>query len=295
MKFRLRRLDLWITIKKDLLARLQLDWPNIHSQSHQPPPHHPYALDLDLAGPHSLLALLDTTFSSNGQTQLQHWLFQANDVETDGKPWHNRQSFIKELTPLSRLRDRCLLATRLISPEPLDGTRILSLLQQPIAIPNLSMVILAASSLCGLTVILGLGTLFAGISNFWILSLLIYVALYFSLSGSIAPLFGRVLALHVELEKLVTVITTLEGSSFSRQPTIRQQCEALLTNEIRPTSCLKQLGRICQGLSVKAHPTRPFGLKRRHPLGFTVCGETQSAHDRIARQTSRMAGDHRAA
>jgi len=95
------------------------------------------------------------------------------------------------------MRDRCLLATRLISPNPLDGTRILSLVQQPIAIPNLGLMIITASSLCALTIILGLGTLFAGASNFWLLSLIIYVALYFSLSGSVAPLFGRVLALHV--------------------------------------------------------------------------------------------------
>lgn len=286
LKFRLRRLDLWVTIKKDLLARLQLDWPNIHSQSsHQPPPHHPYALDLDLTGPHSLLALLDTTFSTNGHAQLQRWVFQANDVEADGVPWHIRQSFIKELTPLSRLRDRCLLATRLISPDRLDGTRILSLLQQPIAIPNLSVVILSASSLCALTMLLGLWTLFTGAPNFWVFSLLIYGGLYFLLSGSIAPLFGRVLALHLELEKLVTVITMLEQSSFSRQPTIRQQCEALLTNDIRPTSCLKQLGHICQGLSVKAHPLVHLALNAVLPWDLLYVGKLNrlitALHDRL--------------
>lgn len=273
LKSRLRRLGLWMAIKKDLLARLQLDWPNMHRRTHEPPPHHPYALDLDLTGPHSLLALLDTTFSSNGHTQLQNWVFQANDTETDGAPWHIRQSFIKELTPLSRLRDRCLLATRLISPDPLDGTRILSLLQQPIAIPKLSVLILAASSLCALTLILGLWTVFTGAPNFWVFSLIIYVGLYFLLSGSITPLFGRVLALHVELEKLVTVITTLERTSLSNQPTIRQQCQALLTNEIRPTTCLKQLGRICQGLSVKAHPLVHLALNAVLPWDLLYVGK----------------------
>ena len=48
LKSRLHRLGVWMGIKKDLLARLQLDWPNMHVQTHQPPPHHPYALDLDL-------------------------------------------------------------------------------------------------------------------------------------------------------------------------------------------------------------------------------------------------------
>ena len=273
LKFRLHRLDLWMAIKNDLLARLQLDWPNMHAQTHHPPPHHHYALDLDLTGPHSLLALLDTTFSSNGHTRLQSWVFQANHPESDGLPWHIRQTLIRELTPLSRLRDRCLLATQLISPNPLDGTRILSLLEQPISIPNLSLLIIAASSLCALTIMLGLGTLLTGASNFWVLSLIMYVGLYFSLSGSIAPLFGRVLALHVELEKLVTVISTLERSTFSNQPTIRQQCKALLANDNRPTACLKQLGRICHGLSVKAHPLIHLALNAIIPWDLIYVGK----------------------
>jgi hypothetical protein len=275
LKSRLRRLDLWIAIKKDLLARLQLNWSNMQVHTHHPPPHHPYALDLDLTGPHSLLALLDTTFSSNGHARLQDWIFQANNPEPDGIDWQTRQTYIKELTPLSRLRDRCRLATRLISPEPLDGTRILSLLQERIAIPNLSWLIIAATGLCAFTIILGLATLSTGMPNFWVLSLIMYVVLYFSLSGSIAPLFGRVLALHVELEKLVTVITTLEASSFSHQPTIRQQCNALLTQHTRPTTCLKQLSRICQGLSVKAHPLIHLALNAFIPWDLLYVGKLQ--------------------
>ena len=273
LKFRLRRLDLWMTIKQDLLARLQLDWANMSIKNHQAPPHHPYALDLDLTGPHSLLALLDTTFSSNGHTQLQRWVFEANDPDSDEFPWHSRQRLIRELAPLSRLRDRCLLATKLISPEPLDGSRILGLLQQSIAIPNLAVMILCTSILCGLTIILGLWTLFTGAPNFWVFSLLLYVGLYFSLSGSIAPLFGRVVALHLELEKLVTVIATLERSTFSNQPTIREHCQALLTKESRPTICLKQLGRVCHGLSVKAHPLVHLALNALIPWDLLYVGK----------------------
>ena len=273
LKSRLHRLDLWMSIKQDLLARLQLDWTNMNVRTHLAPPHHPYALDLDLTGSHSLLALLDTTFSSNGHARLQRWVFESNDPDCDTIPWHSRQRLIRELTPLSRLRDRCLLATRLISPEPLDGSRILSLLQQSISVPNLRVMVLCASMLCALTIILGLWTLFTGASNFWLLPLLLYVTLYFSLSGSIAPLFGRVLALHLELEKLVTVIATLERSTFSKQPTIREQCQALFTEESRPTVCLKQLGRICHGLSVKAHPLVHLALNALIPWDLLYVGK----------------------
>lgn len=67
LKSRLHRLRLWLEIKQDSFARLQLDWPHISADEHKAPERHPFALDLDLTGPHSLLGLIDTTFSSIGQ------------------------------------------------------------------------------------------------------------------------------------------------------------------------------------------------------------------------------------
>jgi len=273
LKSRLRRLGLWMEIKKNNLARLQLDWPNIPANDHSTPGYHPFAVDLDLAGTHSLLALIDTTFSSAGHHRLTTWLFQANNPEPDGLPWATRQTLIKELTPLSRLRDRCLLATRLISPDRLDGTRIRSLLDTPVSIRHLPLIITAACILTSLTIALGIWTLLTGVPNFWLIPLTIYIGTYFLLSGSIQPLFGRVLALHRELEKLVTVITTLEQSKFSNQPMIFQVCQSLLTRQDRPTHSLRQLSRICQGLSVKAHPLIHLGLNALVPWDLWFIGK----------------------
>lgn len=273
LKSRLRRLRLWLEIKKHHLARLQLDWPHMAATEHTPPGHHPFALDLDLTGPHSLLALVDTTFSSVGQHRLATWLFQANNPEPDGLSWTIRQTLVKELTPLSRLRDRCLLATRLISPDRLDGTRIVSLLEAPVPIRHLSLIITAAFGLTSLTIALGIWTLLTGAPNFWLIPLTLYMGTYFLLSGSIHPLFGRVLALQDELEKLVTVITTLEQSTFSQQPAMLQVCRTLLTQKNRPTHSLRQLSRICQGLSVKAHPLIHLVLNALVPWDLWFIGK----------------------
>ena len=273
LKSRLHRLDLWKEIKNHNLARLQLDWPRIPPNEHQAPSHHPFAIDLDLIGPHSLLALVDTTFSSVGQHRLTTWLFQANNPEPEGLSWTTRQMLIKELTPLSRLRDRCLLATRLISPDRLDGTRLASLLNAPVSIPHLPLIIAAACGLTGLTISLGIWTLLTGAPNFWILPLGLYVGMYFLLSGSIHPLFGHVLSLQKELEKLVTVIATLEGASFSHQPAILQVCHSFLKQNSRPTRSLRQLARICQGLSVKAHPLIHLGLNALVPWDLWFVGK----------------------
>lgn len=273
LKSRLHRLQLWLEIKKDSFARLQLDWPRISANEHKAPERHPFAIDLDLTGPHSLLGLIDTTFSSIGQQRVATWLFQSNLPESDGLSWITRQTLVKELTPLSRLRDRCLLATRLISPVRLNGTRIISLLEAPISIGHLSLIIIAACALTSLTIALGIWTLLTGAPNFWLLPLTLYIGTYFLLSGSIHPLFGRVLALHEELEKLVSVIAILERSTFPHQPTILQICQSLLTQQHRPTQSLKQLSRICQGLSVKAHPLIHLGLNALVPWDLWFVGK----------------------
>lgn len=273
LKSRLHRLQLWLEIKKDSFARLQLDWPHISANEHKAPERHPFAIDLDLTGPHSLLSLIDTTFSSIGQQRVATWLFQSNLPESDGLSWTTRQTLVKELTPLSRLRDRCLLATRLISSVRLNGTRIISLLEAPVSISHLSLIIIAACALTSLTIALGLWTLLTGAPNFWLLPLTLYIGTYFLLSGSIHPLFGRVLALHEELEKLVSVIATLERSTFPHQPTILQVCHSILTKQNRPTQSLKQLSRICQGLSVKAHPLIHLGLNALLPWDLWFVGK----------------------
>ena len=62
---RIQRLRAWRRIKATHLARLRLDWTGIPARATPAREQHPYAVDLDLVGPHSLLALLDTTNSSN--------------------------------------------------------------------------------------------------------------------------------------------------------------------------------------------------------------------------------------
>lgn len=254
LKSRLQRLAGWEKLKAANLARLRLDWPHIPEVIHPPPSGHPYASDLDLTGPHSLLALIDTTFSSNGRDRLHTWVLHPPHPGTDSWDWPQRQALIKELRPLSLVRDRCVLASRLISPEPINGTRIASLLERSVGIPSLPKIVPLAFLLTGATWTLGLWTLLTGVPNYWLVPLALYVGLYFYHAGTIHALFGRVLSLHVELEKLVQVLAVVERHRFPGCPTVRRICAAFLSDKDRPSRTLKQIGRICQGLSIKAHP-----------------------------------------
>ncbi len=260
LKFRIARLHQWHDLKSDQLARLRLDWKSFPSSTLSPPEHHPFALDLDLTGPHSLFTLLDTTFSQQGQKELIHWILGCDQAEWNTLPWADRQALVREVFPLSRLRDRCLLATRLKHSGRLDSDRITAMIQQPLSLRSLSAIVWGACTLTGLAILLFGWTILSDAPHYWLLPLLGYVFLYFMQAGHIKPLFSRALSLHMELEKLSSVIHILETTSHRHIPTTQKIFHPLFHSSSRPTQALKQLQRICHALSIKAHPLIHLGV-----------------------------------
>src|SRR5581483_9683167 len=119
---RLHRLRLWREIKRAHLARVTLNWDEIPAKPAPPVDQHPYAIDLDLVGPHSLLHLLDTTVSSNGRERLSTWLLSQ---PFDPTRWSDRQALVRELVSLPLLRDRLVLEAKLIGDdEEINGRRL---------------------------------------------------------------------------------------------------------------------------------------------------------------------------
>ena len=268
---RLHRLRLWRDIKKANLARLRLDWGSIPLKDQATWPSHAYADDLDITGAHSLLGLLDVTISEPGRDRLADWLLRQNTTPLTTEEWSRRQAVVKELTPLYLLRDRLALEARLISPEPLNGARIQSLLENPVHFPQLTTVLATGSVLCALTLVLVVGSVVFGLQSYWVLSFGLYAGLYFFTSGYLEPVFARVLALHHELEKFVAVVRLLEKRSFKEKPYLRALTAPLISQHNRPSAALKRLARICHGLSVKAHPLIHLGINAIVPwdLGLT--------------------------
>ena len=107
LKKRLLRLIQWQTIKREHLARLSLNWNGLpETKSYAVPEEHPYARDVDIVGPYSLLRLLDTTISTWGRRKLTSWLLSP-DPAIDSM--ERRQRLVRELVPRSLLRDRIRL------------------------------------------------------------------------------------------------------------------------------------------------------------------------------------------
>jgi hypothetical protein len=254
LKHRLHRLRLWRQIKEAHLARLRLDWSNIPNRAFTTPDGHTYAGDLDITGTHSLLGLIDVTFSVPGQVRLIDWFLTQNQRYFEKATWSERQRLVKELTALTLLRDRMILETQLLSADPLNGDRIHSLLAKPVELSHLKTVVIAATGLCLVTFSLFLAWSLLPIPGYWIVSFGCYVVLYFSTAGHLSPVFGRVLDLRRELEKLEAITRRLEHRSIRDFPTLQNLTLPLTSSPYRPSASLRQLARLSHGLSVKAHP-----------------------------------------
>ena len=248
---RIQRLRAWRGIKATHLARLRLDWTGIPARATPSPEQHPYAVDLDLIGPHSLLALLDTTNSSNGRERLADWLLTQ---PPDSIHWDNRQTLIKELARLPLFRDRLALEASLLGEAELNGDRIYSALAPPVGFPRLIPLLLVQAILAGMTLGLAFASAVAGFREYWILSFTVYAAIYLLTSGQVEPVFGRALSLHGQLEKLGGLFRYLERRSNAATPALGRLCAAVVAETTRPSIAIRRLARVSHALSVRAHP-----------------------------------------
>ncbi|HQV47517.1 MAG TPA: hypothetical protein PL109_13850, partial [Nitrospira sp.] len=185
---RLHRLRRWQGIKQVHLARMRLGWADIPFRPVPVPERHGYATDLDLAGPHSLLHLINNTVSSQGQERLASWLF---DQPPEPAQWAGRQALIRELTPLSLLRDRLSLEAQAVEDADIDGRRLLAVLQKRVDSPSFMPMLLTETFLALATAGLMLTDLVYGIGNYWMLSFGLYAFLFLSVRSRSEEIFDH--------------------------------------------------------------------------------------------------------
>ncbi|RMH03460.1 MAG: hypothetical protein D6704_12585 [Nitrospirae bacterium] len=259
---RLHRLQIWRNIKQTHLGRLQLDWNMIPSpnESMVSRTMHPYAEDLDLIGHQSLLHLLDVTLSLNGSKRLQQWLLGQHEEALSFEEWEQRQQLVREASSLTRIYDRMALASCLVSTGPFRSDRIEKLLAEPIRVSWLLPTLLLSTGLAltnlGLVV---LSTVF-GFPEYWTLSLSAYLLLYFAVARDLGRVFGRSMLVHHELQKLGAILQVLEKHPLTSTPHLQRLCDELVRAPWRPSAAIRHLARLCQGLSVKAHPLVHIGV-----------------------------------
>lgn len=250
LESRLHRLRLWKQIKLMHLARLRLDWTHIPARPSNAPDHHPYAKDLDLVGPHSLLHLLDTTVSSHGQARLVSWLL---DQPPKPDQWLLRRRLVQELIPRSLFRDRLGLEAQLIGEQEINGRRLEAVLNHAVGFPHLTTILGIQILLATATIGLGLSALLGWLPNYWMWSFAAYAALYFWTDQG-EELLEHAVGVHFELEKLGAVLGFVERHARPRHSALADLWKPLLMPGVNPPQLVRQAARTLHAISVKAHP-----------------------------------------
>lgn len=278
LESRLHRLRLWKHIKLVHLARLRLDWHHIPARPWSAPEQHPYAKDLDLVGPHSLLHLLDNTVSSLGQARLQSWL-----LEQPPKPdqWLLRRRLVEELIPRSLFRDRLGLEAQLIGEQEINGRRLEAVLNHAVGFPYLTTVLAIQTLLATATIVLGLGAMLGWLPAYWIWTFAPYALIYFWTDQG-EELLEHAVGVHLELEKLGAVLGFVERRARPRQTALAALWEPLLAPGMNPPQLVRQAARTLHAISVKAHPLIHLAINAFCPWDLWFTSRLQQIQAQVA-------------
>lgn len=263
LKRRIDRLNRWIGIKRTHLARRRLDWRSLPNRpSEEVFSHHPYALDLDLVGTHSLIRLLDTTVSTRGRRDLTESLLFP---KLDSAVLAEKQRLVRDLIPRSLLRDRILLQTGEIGAGLLDGDEVDRALRGSGPPTGLKIVLTVEAVLAFCTAVLVVLEVGFGLPRFWPLSLSVYAVIYFLYAGNLAPLFDRAQRVRGDLEVFRDLFSLLEKRVEVGAPTLEGLLAPFRLRGLRPSDLTRRLARVCDALSVKGHLLVHLGLNAALP------------------------------
>jgi hypothetical protein len=267
LKRKIVRMASWKQIKQTHLARLRLNWPEIPPvQAVLLPEHHPYADDLDIVGPYSLLRLLDTTVSTRGHADLAAALLCPESVPEN---LEHRQALVRELVSRSLLRDKITLEAAAISGHaPLQTEQIEEALKTSCVFAHIKQVFVLEAVLLGLAGICFVLEHLLNGPRLWPYPFIAYVGVYLFHANRLAPIFHRALAMRSHLERLQHLFGYLETRNDQNAPELQTLCAPFHQPGSRPSQLLRKMSRICDGLSVKANPLVHFFLNVVFPWDF---------------------------
>ena len=242
----LARTRLYRALQRRHLARLALDWAALPEDPSVPPPDHPFAADLDVVGPRSLLGLIGTAGTRGGHARLRGWLLAASP---DPDAARQRQAQVRALVPRRRFRERLALlgheaarATGASSDARWDDRALRTWLAAPPPTDRLKRwaAFLAVHAAVTLGLIVWAA---AGGPSLWAYSLLLYLALYGRLYRDVADVFGQSHDLQMALREIVPVLLRMERTPALQAEPLRP-LQAPFRGDARPSQHLTTLRRI---------------------------------------------------
>lgn len=240
----------WIEIRKQHLAKMNLEWDEIPEANPQEDyEHHPFARDLDIVGKHSILQLINTAVYKGGLAQLEQWLTSQNIHLSKLK---KRQSLIKELKPMAHFRDRLRLYAALARKQRKEHDWTMDELlvwlrsteqdnyTKPLAI-------LATLSAVNITLLV---LYIAGIVDpYVIFTAIVYFLVYNYYGDLTSGIFDEAQQINKLLSQFREVLLYLEDYPYKKGSRLESFCAVFTNDRQLPSTFLKRIIRLASAAS----------------------------------------------
>lgn len=280
----LTRHKVWHHLKTTEVARMRLDWNGIpDAYTPEQSMTHPFEIDLDITGKHSLHRLMNTAVSTEGTRRLREWLLTTRpDLETI----KHRQALVAELVPMSAFRTRLAMKATLAAKRAsaqLEGQRLLDWLKKQPKDTNLPPLICCSHLLTALFIVLLLLNLYALIPQYWILALMGAILFLAVSKEKRGHLFEDAYYLRDAFSQLHAVFAYLETYPYGRNQQLRQLCQPYVAQpDSRPSVLLKRVQRIATGATLEKNGLVWLLINLLWPWDFYLALRFQRYREQIA-------------
>ncbi len=246
----------WLQLKQAQVARMRLDWdalPAARRRDAEEYKDHPFEVDLDITGEHSLHRLLNVAVSFEGRERLLNWLLNTIPDEAEIR---RRQELVRDLTSMSLFRDKLqlhgLYATRYDAGQ-VDAGQLLEWLEKPTS-PQLSASSLVAPTLLSGATLLLIAFYLSGLLSplYFLLFMLVSLAYYLLTRKGRGNLVADAAALRDAFGQLEPIFSYLERYPYGRHERVRALCAPFSEDRSRrPSVLLKRLSRLASAAALE--------------------------------------------
>ncbi len=242
-------------IKMTQVARIQLDWERLPpSRFNQPEQEHPFEIDLDITGRHSLHQLLDTSVSSEGSQRLRDWLLST---APNAQVVQKRQELIREVAPLSIFRDKLSMKSVLAAHkqgQQWEGKRLLNWLNARRSTPSPSLLpfIFFSLALSIITIVLLVLNLFALLAPYWIFTLIVSILYLFVTNERRGDVYEDANFVSDSLAQLSVIFEYLESYRYGSHTHLKALCQPFFADQdVKPSTLLGNVARVATAATLR--------------------------------------------
>ncbi len=212
-------------------------------------PLHPYHLDLDIFGPHSLFQLINRTATLSGEQLLARWISKAAPIQEIKA----RQQAVQELDPQLEWRQTFEAAGRHFKDPENNTTPLLSWLETPQEVRKNKFYRVAFYIFPTICILLLLGFIFADINIYFFIASFVVNLL---IVGRIMPIANATQQATTHSVKVLkayqALIRQVEDTSF-QSPLLQQLQHTFKQEDYKASAKIKELSQILDGLDARTN------------------------------------------